>query len=148
MAGWISPTENGYHGGSPPAMDDIVTESELVETFVAQLLGHHGLTIPMQRFFVANLLRHWNQLIDVLQLQPKGIYYGDKVQHHSFVHEVRRAMNYAGGTDRILKARVKEVTQGFIQKNIMSVPVNMCSEHNVLLDTRSFVEIVKGMSTQ
>jgi len=148
LAGWISPTENGYHGVSPPSMDDIVTESVLVENFVAQLLGHHGFTIPMQRFFVANLLRHWNELIEVLQKKPNGDYHGNKVKYHNFVHEVKKAMSLAKGTDETLEAWVKEVTQGFIQKNIMSVPVNMCSEHNVLLDTRSFVEIVKGMSTQ
>ena len=28
LAGWISPTEIGYHGGSPPSMDDIVIESD------------------------------------------------------------------------------------------------------------------------
>ena len=68
---------------------------------------------------------------------------------HPFIHQVRSAIVFAGGTDATLKEWIKEVTQGYVQRNSLSLPVHMCSaQPDIVIDTRSFIEIVKGMSTQ
>ena len=41
LAGWISPTANGYHGGTPPTMKDISTDDDKIDKFVSELMGHH-----------------------------------------------------------------------------------------------------------
>ena len=41
IAGWRQVLGQGYHGGSPPTLDDIVEEKEKVERFVDQWLGIH-----------------------------------------------------------------------------------------------------------
>ena len=150
LAGWINRAENGYHGGSPPSMDDIDTDKDKVERFVNEVLGHHKhVNVPMQRFLVANLLRHWDELIKALQQEPKGKWDGAKVNDHPFIHQVRSAIVFAGGSDATLKEWIKEVTQGYVQRNSLSLPVHMCSaQPDIVIDTRSFIEIVKGMSTQ
>ena len=141
---------NGYHGGSSPSMYDIDTDTDKVKIFVNELLGHHKhVDIPMQIFLVAKLLRRWDELIKALQQEPDGKWDGAQVNDYPFIHPVRSDIVLAGGTDATLNEWIKGVTQGYVQRNSLSLPFHMFSaQPDIVIDTRIFIEIVKGMSTQ
>ena len=93
MAGWVSPTANGYHGGSPPTIIDITSNNSIIDDFFNQLMGHHQkVSEPLQKCFTANLLRHWNELISVLREEPRGRWSCEQVYEHQFVRTVITAM--------------------------------------------------------
>ena len=150
LAGWISPTANGYHGGTPPTMKDISTDDDKIDKFVSELMGHHiHVSVSMQKYFIANLLRHWNQLICALRQEPNKKWLGEKVNNHPFICKVQIAMRRVGGNISTLDKWVEEITAGFVTKNYLALPIHMCiNKPGVVIDTRGFIEIANGMSTQ
>lgn len=54
---------------------------------------------------------------------------------------------YVGGTDNTFKSCVMEITCVCIQNNCLYLLIYMCDEVlDIVIDTRYFVEIVKGAS--
>ena len=131
-------------------MDDINTERGKVDNFVRELMGHHkNVEVDMQRFFITNLLRHWNELVKALQQEPKEKWKSDNVKDHPFVFLVRTAYNDAEVSETTFETWIKEISLGYVQKNCLSLPIKMLSEQpEILIDTRRFIQINKGMSTQ
>ena len=60
-------------------MLDIEDEKEKVDSFVEMWLGTHT-TLPkdLQRYLIANMLRHWKQTVDIIQKEPRKIFEGEK----------------------------------------------------------------------
>ena len=79
----------GYHGGIPPTLDDIVFDNEKLDKFVHMWLGHHTkVSVQMQRFLIANMLRHWDEIVLLIQKEPKGTYRGEDYKKHIFIHKI------------------------------------------------------------
>ena len=77
IAGWTQVLGQGYHGGTPPILDDIVDESDKVDNFVHQWLGIHiHVDDKIKKLLVANMLRHWEETIDIISKEPSGKYAG------------------------------------------------------------------------
>ena len=103
----------------------------------------------MQRYFIASLLRHWNELVCALRQEPNGKWLGEKVNNHPFICKVQIAMQRVGGNMSTLHKWVEEITAGFVTKNYLALPIHMCiNKPGVVIDTRGFIEIANGMSTQ
>ena len=79
----------------------------------------------------------------------RGRWSGEQVYEHPFVRTVITTMIRAYGNKTTLEKWIKEITSGFVSKNCLALPVKMClNQPGIVIDTRSLVEIVKGMSTQ
>ena len=142
----------GYHGGIPPTLDDIEDDVEKVEMFVSSWLGHHTkVSVSMQRFLVANMLRHWNETINLIQKEPKGIYSDDNYKKHNFVHKVYDILHNQNISEETFLRWVSSVRHGFIKRNALSMSQEVLGEigcTDILIDTRSILEQMEMMSTQ
>ena len=147
ISGWTTMLNQGIHGGNPPNMSAIRTDKEKVLPFVKHLLGRHvHIDEEVQLLIVANLLRHWDETIDVISNEPKGNYIGEKLNTHPFVHSVHMSMAYNDISHGTFKLWVEEVRHDFISKNIFSMTPKELSEigYECQIDVRSFMETVKG----
>ena len=80
ISGWTTVLNQGIHGGNPPNLSAIRTEKEKVFPFVTYLLGRHvHVNEEVQHLIIANLLRHWDETIDVISKEPHGMYIGEKI---------------------------------------------------------------------
>ena len=150
IAGWRQVLGQGYHGGAPPTLADIVDENEKVDHFVKSLLGHH-IYVPndLKGLLVANILRHWKESIDIIQKEPRGMYSGEKWRVHPFAAQVIKACYNSQITEETFNGWVQVVRNGFIQRNIMSMAKAECEEvgyDNVNIDGRSFLEVSEANS--
>ena len=104
IAGWRQVLGQGYHGGSPPTLDDIVDERDKVGKFVDQWLGIHvHVDENLKRLLVANMLRHWTETKDIISKEPSGIYDGDDYVKHPFFAKVKEVCHYSGISQAHLK---------------------------------------------
>ena len=54
-----------------------------------------------------------------------------------------------GGNISTLDKWIEEITTGFVTKNYLALPIHMCiNTPGVVIDTRGFIDITNGMSTQ
>ena len=82
--------------------------------------------------------------MSVLKNEPRGKYDGEKINDHNFVHKCNEARNIARVTTEAFTSWCDEVTTGFTARNMMSLPIKMCENMpGVMIDTRTFIEIVK-----
>ena len=126
LAGWTTRSDNGYHGGHPPSMNDIETMKDSVPFFVQSLFGHHlHVSEEMQLFFCANLLRHWPQFRRVVESEPRGAFVGNNFTKHPFVHQVEIARAAAHISPSDFEKWVEEINKGFIQNNINCIPLKV-----------------------
>ena len=71
MSGWTHKIEEMWHGGYPSTLEDITVDKYIVVKFVKALMGHRmHVSIGLQRFVIANILRCWQQLISVIKSEP------------------------------------------------------------------------------
>ena len=93
LAGWCNGDKDSKHtSGSPPSLDDIVTAKGKVLSFVKCLLeDHKHLKAGIKEMLVANLMRFWNEFIEILSLDPKKQY--QNTRKHGFVNNVRYICN-------------------------------------------------------
>ena len=142
----------GYHGGIPPTLEDIEDNVEKVDIFVSNWLGHHTrVSVPMQRFLVANMLRHWHETVDLIQKEPKGIYSDDNYKKHNYVHKIFDILHNINVSEETFLGWVKSVRHGFIKRNALSMSQEVLQEigyTDIMVDTRSMLEKMEMMSTQ
>ena len=94
ISGWTTMLNQGIHGGNPPNLNMIMTDKEKLAPFVMEVLGRHlHVNVDVQELVVANLLRHWDETLDVISNEPNGNYIGVNINTHPFVHAVHTAMN-------------------------------------------------------
>ena len=150
IAGWTQVMGQGYHGGVPPTLDDIFDEKDKVDKFVQSLLGHHiHIDMDMKKLLVANMLRHWKEIIDVIQKEPKGRFKDEGWKGHPYIAQVLTACYYSNITEEVLDGWVEVVRHGFIQRNILSMAKAECEEvgyENINIDGRSFLEVMEANS--
>ena len=73
MSEWTTMDGLTYHDSYTPDTDDITIERNCVDKFVNALICHHvHISVQLQRFYIANLLRHWVGLMEVLTSEPMG----------------------------------------------------------------------------
>ena len=142
----------GYHGGIPPTLDNIEEDVEKVEFFVSSWLGHHTrVSVPMQRFLIANMLRHWNETINLIPKESKGIYSDKNYRKHNFVHKILDILNNLNISEETFSKWVLSVCHGFIKRNALSISQEVSAEIGytyILIDSRSILDKVDMMSTQ
>ena len=152
IAGWRQVLGQGYHGGFPPTLDDIEDEKEKLDAFVTSWIGHHSsLSKDLQELLVANMLRHWNETVDIIQKEPNGRYVGEMYKNHPYISKVLQACYYSQITPETFKGWREVVRQGFIKRNIMSMARTECEEvgyANVNIDGRSFLEVTEANSKE
>ena len=78
------------------------------------------------------------------------MFLGDKSNGRSFVHKVRQICLTSNVTEACASTWIKEVKDGFIQKNILCMSVNICEESGkcVVIDTRNCIQLAHGHSNQ
>ena len=152
IAGWRQVLGQGYHGGAPPTFDDVEEERDKIPHFVSSLLGHHlNVKDNIKMLLVANLLRHWNESVELIRKEPKGRYEGEKYQAHPFVSQVKRACYNSNISEATFNRWVENIRKGFIKRNIISMAKADCEEvgnGNVSIDGRSFLEVTEANSKQ
>ena len=152
IAGWRQVLGQGYHGGAPPTLDDIVDESDKVDTFVHQWLGYHQhVDLKLQRLLVANMLRHWEETKDVISKEPSGMYDNGNHVKHPFFAKVIEVCHYSGITEATFNGWVETVRNGFIKRNIVSMTKRQCEQvgyEAAAIDARSFLEVTESNSKQ
>ena len=103
----------------------------------------------MQECVVTNMLRHWKELISVLKDEPLNKYIGDKLEFHTFVYKFRVVLDISGLSKEVVNTWCDDITTGCIARNMMSLPVKQCDKiPGVIIDTQSFIEIVKANNEQ
>ena len=142
----------GYHGGIPPTLDDIECDSDLMNKFVTMWIGSHkGLDLGIKRYLVANMLRHWDETISLIQKEPRGVYSGEKYRRHIFIHKVFELCNHLQITEETFISWVRDVRHGFIKRNAISMSQEILKQigyQDVSIDSRSFLEKMECISTQ
>ena len=129
ISGWTTVLNQSIHGGNPPNLRDVKTECSKLNDFVNNLIVcHKHIVKEVKELIVANLLRHWDETIDVIRSEPNGKYNGEKFRTHPFVSNVYTALAYSNATPATFKIWVKEIRQAFILKNILSMDKEQCLE--------------------
>ena len=104
ISGWITILNQSIHRGNPPNLHDVKTECTKLDEFVRQLIGRHThIEKEVRGLIVANLLRHMDETIDVIQSEPNGRYNGEKINTHPFVYNVNMSLVYADDTKATFK---------------------------------------------
>lgn len=120
LAGWSNGNDDArFTCGCPPTCSDIVTEKEKVQSFIESLMGHNN-HVPkaVKEILVANMLRFWDDFIEILDKEPNGKY--KDVMEHPFVNRVHKALLRSGVSNDGFKAWCSEVTSGFYVNNAFS----------------------------
>ena len=97
------------------------------------------------------MLRHWSEIENVIQSEPRGKYRGDKVSNHPFFANVKWACQRSQVSPNLFKSWIKDIRKGFICRNIISMDKKHCQEvgyENVSLDARCFIEVIHANSAQ
>ena len=131
-------------------MLDIEDEKEKVDSFVEMWLGTHT-TLPtdLQRYLIANMLRHWTQMVEIIQKEPRKIYEGDKYKNHVFVNKVLIICNFLNITDDTFTKWTESVKVGFIRRNAVSMSTDTLKEIGIdkfSIDGHSFLESTEANS--
>ena len=105
----------------------------------------------MQRFIVANMLRHWEQTCDIIQKEPHGRFTGEHSSSHPYISIVKRICGQLHISDETFSSWVKDVKQGFLLNNSYSMSQTVLEEagitkHNI--DGRAFNEKMDWIITQ
>ena len=113
-------------------------------------LGTHT-TLPkdLQRYLIANMLRHWKQTVDIIQKEPRKIYEGEKYKNHPFVNKVLTICNLLNISETTFSEWTDSVKIGFIHRNAASMSTATLREigfDKVTMDGRSFLEKVEANS--
>ena len=152
IAGWTQVLGQGYHGGTPPTLDDIVDESDKVDNFVHQWLGIHiHVDDKIKKLLVANMLRHWEETIDIISKEPSGKYAGGEHSKHPFCVKVIESCYYCEISTAAFNGWVETVRHRFIKSNIVSMSQSFCDEvgyDDITVDGRSFLEVMESNSKQ
>ena len=142
------PLGQGYHGGYPPSLLDIEDEKEKIDSFVEMWLGTHtSLPLDLQRFLIANMLRHWKQTVDIIQKEPRKIFEGDKYKNHVFINKVFTICNFLDISETTFNKWTESVKLGFINRNALSMNTETLKEigfDKFVMDGRSFLEKVEA----
>ena len=148
----MQPLGQGYHGGNPPTLSDITDDVDKIDEFVNMWLGTHTkLSIEIQRFLVANMLRHWDETVLLIQKEPKNTYAGDNYKKHSFITRVVTIRNYLKIDDETFAKWIVSVRHGFIRKNAISMSQQNLKEvgySNVSIDGRYILDNMEANTTQ
>ena len=58
--------------------------------YVHNWVGHQiNVSVPMQHFIVANMLRHWYETVMVIQKEPNGRFVGKNYLDHPYTAKVK-----------------------------------------------------------
>ena len=129
ISGWTTVLNQIIHGGNPPNLHDVKTECTKLDEFVRQLIGRHThIEKEVRDLIVANLSRHWDEAIHVIQSEPNGRYNGEKINTHPFVYNINMALVYSDVTKATFRIWVKEIRYAFILKNILSMDKEQCEK--------------------
>jgi hypothetical protein len=124
LANWTQKFNDTIHGGIPPTIDSIVTESHLVPGFVDTLFTFdidNRIPLSLRNILVGTLLRHYAQFESVVQAEPDRSFRDP--QNHTFIALVHQALSMAGVSQVTFQAWQKEVRTAFWQANVMSLPI-------------------------
>ena len=105
----------------------------------------------MQRFLAANMLRHWNETINLIPKESKGIYSDKNYRKHNFVHKIFDILNNLNISEETFLRWILSVRHGFIKRNTLSMSQEVLGEigcADILIDTRSILDKMEMMSTQ
>ena len=115
-------------------------------------IGHHQhLDVKLKHFFVANMLRHWDETIAIIQKEPSGQFDGELYHRHPFVSKMHNALMLCNISKETFKGWVKVVKHGFINRNIISMSKQDCEEvgyENIQIDGRSFFDMTANNAKQ
>ena len=74
------------------------------------------------------MLRHWSEIENVIQSEPKGKYRGDKVSNHPFFTNVKWACQRSKVSPNLFKSWIKDIRKGFICRDTFSMNKMHCLE--------------------
>ena len=111
-----------YDGGVPPNLKHIKNDRDKIPNFVKLWLGRHiNIDVDMQEFIVANMLRHWDATVDIIQKEPRRTFEGEKYRTHDFIHTIDTIRNQLNISDDTFKSWIKDIRTKFILNNYFSM---------------------------
>ena len=141
-----------YHGGVPPNLDDVKSENTKIDNFVELWLGRHKhISHKIKRFIVANMLRHWEETIEIIQKEPRGLYRGEKYLTHPYIMKVKNICMRLQLSNETFNSWVKDTRNAFILNNSFSMSHSILNEAGVEkydIDGRSFDDKINAILTQ
>ena len=91
---------------------------------------------------VANMIRHWEEVINVIQSEPRGIYFGEDVWKYPFFN-VKQVCQRGHVSPHLSKSWINDMSKGFrqaiITQYINAVQINV-QESEKMNDVDDFGE--------
>jgi hypothetical protein len=147
VSGWTTKRDNEIVGGSPPVLHDIVTAADNVDSFVTALFSDDYCwkwRRSVRGLLIASLLRFYDDFIDIILDHPSRTF--ERIDQHPFVFKVNEAKRLACIDETTWKSWCKEVQQGFVQRNLPALPIELIPRNNgnfldnLRFDPRCFVD--------
>ena len=113
-------------------------------------LGTHT-TLPkdLQRYLIANMLRDWKQMVDIIQKESRKVYEGNTYKNHPFVNKVLTICNFLDISEATFSEWTESVKFGFIYRNAALTCTDTLREigfDKFIKDGQSFMEKVEANS--
>lgn len=146
---WKAKIADTVVGGVPPSIFDITIERELFEKFMGYLFANDTEYVwrpGVRALLVGSLLRHYDELIDILEKHPDKDFV---IDDHPFVARVKHALLLAGVSEAVFNEWKKQVAIGFFNRNLPGLPISNYPKHlgdkkhhfhQVMMDPRCFVD--------
>ena len=117
LAHWLFKQSNEIYGGTPPSLDDIKTEPELVNLIVDALFVHRTHIMDkteFKRILAATVLRFHGSFFEVIGNEPLGKY--KYTTHHHFHHKIIYILSDTRFSIQTFQKWQDEVISGFNEK--------------------------------
>ena len=146
---WTNKIADVVVGGMPPSTTDVNTERESLHRFIHFLFVHDEesrISQSVRDILVMTAIYHYDDFTRVLQSKPSGEFADPR--RHLFIARFQRALDQAGVSELTFRAWKKEVRDGFVNRNIISLPYPEIESRagegtrieSLNLDPRTFVE--------
>ena len=145
LSHWLFKQSNEIYGGTPPSLDDIKTEPELVKLFVNALFVHRTHISHKTKFkniLAATVLRFHGSFLEVIGNEPSGKY--KYPTHHHFHHTIISILSDTKISIQNFQKWQDEVIAGFNEINWLDITIKKVGQGSSkrYVDSRSVVKVI------
>ena len=145
LAHWLFKQSNEIYGGTPPSIDNIKTEPELVDLFVDALFFHRTHIIEKTKFkriLAATVLRFHGSFLEVIGNELSGKYRDSA--HHYFHHKIFSTLSDTKFSIQTFHKWQDELIAGFNENNWLDVAIKKVGQGYAkrYVDSRSVVKVI------
>ena len=151
LSNWTTKVGDVTIGGQPAKLNEAgPTESAKLYEFVTQIFAddvEKQYSDDVRSLLVAAILRHYDDFVDALRLDPDGTFVGD-CTNHLFVNKIHEHLHNADVSMDTFKEWKSQVREGFFQRNMLALPIESFARHSsdgraverITMDPRCFVD--------